>query len=215
MECHPCYQWLLKVVAPYLTAWPDVDVDVKQKFKFGGIGSLFSHEIDMLVTPDSLQRPGLQFEPVLDYEQVLVVAKAHPFASLPFVTPTQLTKETLITYPIEIERLDIYNQFLLPAACSPMKHKTIETTDIILEMVASGRGVAALPKWLAEEYLGKISIAWVRMGIEGIVKQLFLGMRDADCEINFIDAFVRLARQVDTSPGRSVKLDLSLVQPAE
>ncbi|HRM94619.1 MAG TPA: LysR family transcriptional regulator, partial [Alicycliphilus sp.] len=21
MECHPCYQWLLKVVSPYLAAW--------------------------------------------------------------------------------------------------------------------------------------------------------------------------------------------------
>lgn len=37
MECHPCYQWLLKVVSPYLAQWPDVDVDVKQKFQFGGI----------------------------------------------------------------------------------------------------------------------------------------------------------------------------------
>ena len=30
MECHPCYQWLLKIVSPYLAAWPAVDVDVKQ-----------------------------------------------------------------------------------------------------------------------------------------------------------------------------------------
>ena len=51
MECHPCYQWLLKVVSPYLSAWPDVDVDVKQKFQFGGIGALFAYEIDLLVTP--------------------------------------------------------------------------------------------------------------------------------------------------------------------
>ena len=41
MECHPCYQWLLRIVSPYLSAWPDVDVDVKQKFQFGGIGALF------------------------------------------------------------------------------------------------------------------------------------------------------------------------------
>jgi len=41
MECHPCYQWLLKVVSPYLKDWPDVDVDVKQRFQFGGIGALF------------------------------------------------------------------------------------------------------------------------------------------------------------------------------
>ena len=37
MECHPCYRWLLQVVEPYLRAWPDVDLDVKQKFQFGGI----------------------------------------------------------------------------------------------------------------------------------------------------------------------------------
>ena len=43
MECHPCYRWLLKIVAPYLAQWPDVDVDVKQKFQFGGVGALFGH----------------------------------------------------------------------------------------------------------------------------------------------------------------------------
>ena len=78
MECHPCYQWLLKVVSPYLARWPDVDVDVKQRFQFGGIGALFGYDIDMLVTPDPLNKPGLRFEPVFDYEQVLVVGRAHP-----------------------------------------------------------------------------------------------------------------------------------------
>jgi LysR family transcriptional regulator for metE and metH len=77
MECHPCYQWLLKIVSPYLAAWPDVDVDVKQKFQFGGIGALFGYEIDLLVTPDPLYKPGLHFEPVFDYEQVLVVSRSH------------------------------------------------------------------------------------------------------------------------------------------
>ena len=54
MECHPCYQWLLKIVSPFLQTWPDVDVDVKQKFQFGGVGALLDYEIDLLVTPQSL-----------------------------------------------------------------------------------------------------------------------------------------------------------------
>src|SRR5690606_4816868 len=139
MECHPCYQWLLKVVEPSLQKWPAVDVDVKQKFQFGGIGALFGYDIDVLVTPDPLYKPGLLFQPVFDYEQVLVVATGHPIASLDHVLPEQLGDETLITYPVEIERLDIYNQFLLPANRSPKKHKEIETTDIMLQMVAAGR----------------------------------------------------------------------------
>jgi LysR family transcriptional regulator for metE and metH len=195
MECHPCYQWLLKVVAPYLSAWPDVDVDVKQKFQFGGIGALIGYEIDLLVTPDPLRRPGLHFEPVFDYEQVLVVNARHPLAARAYVKPRDLLNEVLITYPVEVDRLDVFNQFLTPAGISPRRHKTIETTDIMLQMVASGRGVAALPRWLAEEYAKKSDVAAVRLGPKGIAKQIFLGAREADLDIDYLKAFIAMAAQ--------------------
>ena len=195
MECHPCYQWLLKVVSPYLTTWPDVDVDVKQKFQFGGIDALLGYEIDLLVTPDPLYKPELIFEPVFDYEQVLVVAKDHALARLDYVKPEHLVEEILISYPVDIDRLDIYNQFLLPAGITPKQHKTIETTDIMLQMVSSNRGVTALPRWLIEaEYANKLPIVPLRLGPNGIPKQIFLGMRKTDTEIDYLQAFVELAR---------------------
>ena len=194
MECHPCYQWLLKVVSPYLAAWPDVDVDVKQKFQFGGMGALFGFEIDLLVTPDPLYKPGLRYEPVFDYEQVLVVSRDHPLAGADFVKPGQLSGEVLITYPVPIERLDIYAQFLMPAGVSPRRHKVIETTDIMLQMVAGGRGVAALPRWLVEEYAGRMAVAPVRLGPEGVFKQIFLGTREVDAGTAYLYAFIEIAR---------------------
>ncbi len=194
MECHPCYQWLLKVVSPYLAAWPDVDVDVKQKFQFGGIGALFGYEIDLLVTPDPLFKPGLHFEPVFDYEQVLVVGRDHPLARADQVEPQDLLDEVLITYPVPTDRLDIYTQFLMPAGVAPKRHKAIETTDIMLQMVASGRGVAALPRWLAQDYAQKMNVSAVRLGKHGIAKQIFLGARQADIDIDYLRAFVELAR---------------------
>lgn len=199
MECHPCYQWLLKIVSPYLSAWPDVDVDVKQKFQFGGLGALFGYEIDLLVTPDPLFKPGLKFEPVFDYEQVLVVAKSHPLATMNYIEPHHISKEVLITYPVDIERLDIYNQFLLPAGITPRRRKTIETTDIMLQMVASGRGVTALPRWLVEEYAEKLALVPVRLGSTGIPKQIFLATRETDITIDYVQAFVDLAHT--TSPA--------------
>lgn len=199
MECHPCYQWLLKIVSPYLTRWPNVDVDVKQKFQFGGIGALFGYEIDMLVTPDPLLKPGLRFEPVFDYEQVLVVSQQHRLAGHSYILPKQLAEETLITYPVEIERLDVYNQFLLPARCAPKNHKVIETTDIMLQMVATGRGVAALPGWLVTEYAEKMAISPVRLGRRGIKKQIFLGIRESDTEIDYLKSFIELARHASST----------------
>lgn len=200
MECHPCYQWLLKIVAPYLDEWPDVDVDVKQKFQFGGIGALFGYDIDLLVTPDPLFKPGLQFEPVFDYEQVLVVASGHALAKERSVQPDRLSSEVLITYPVAPERLDIFADFLTPAGIAPKRHKTIETTDIMLQMVASGRGVAALPRWLIEEYASKIDVVPVRLGEGGISKKIYLGARVDDLKTDYLQAFIHMAAESSFKP---------------
>lgn len=193
MECHPCYQWLLKVVSPFLDAWPDVDVDVKQKFQFGGVGALEDYEIDLLVTPDPIYKAGLSFNPVFDYEQVLVVPQQHALASFDYIQAEALAGEVLLTYPVAIERLDIYTHFLNPAEVLPKQHKTIETTEIILQMVASGRGVAALPRWLAEEFCAQLPLSVVRLGKAGIAKQIYLGTRDSDEGVEYLKAFIDLA----------------------
>lgn len=193
MECHPCYQWLLKVVSPFLDAWPDVDVDVKQKFQFGGVGALLDYEIDLLVTPDPFYKSGLCFNPVFDYEQVLVVAEHHILSTHRFVRAQDLRDQVLLTYPVATDRLDIYTQFLNPAGVVPRHHKTSETTDIMLQMVACGRGVAALPRWLAEEYCEKLPLSVVRLGKSGIAKQIYLGTRESDADIEYLKAFTDLA----------------------
>lgn len=196
MECHPCYQWLLKVVEPYLGDWPGVDIDVMQQFQFGGMAALFSHDIDILVTPDPLEKAGVLFEPVFDYEQVLAVAGDHRLAGRDHIRPSDLNNEVLFSYPVDADRLDIYTRFLTPARSAPRKHKNVESTDIMLQLVAAGRGVAALPKWLIAEYADSLSLASVRLGRKGIAKQIHLGVRKADRNNQHIEAFLGLAQTV-------------------
>ena len=57
----PAISGCLRWCRPISRSWPDVDVDVIQKFQFGGIGALFGYEIDLLVTPDPLYKPGCGF----------------------------------------------------------------------------------------------------------------------------------------------------------
>jgi len=197
MECHPCYQWLLKVVRPYIERYPEVDIDVKQQFQFGGMDALLNYEIDVLVTPDPIHQSGVTFKPVLDYQQVLVVSKQHALAKKTHVEPKDLAEEVLYSYPVDIDRLDIYSLFLNPAHCTPKKHKSIEATDIMLQLVAAGRGVAALPHWLVNEYADKMAIQAVRLGKAGVSKSIYLGLRDDDQDIDYIQAFVNQAELLD------------------
>ena len=195
MECHPCYQWLLRVIQPYLEQWPDIDMDVKQEFQFGALGALLSHEIDVLITPDPLFKPKIEYIPVFDYEHRLVVSASHELAKKGFVLPEQLNEEVLFSYPVEPLRLDIFSQFLNPAKCSVKKHKYIETTEIMLQMVAAGRGVCALPGWLVDEYSKSMPIKSIRFGEKGIRKQIFVGVRKDEQHIDYLNDFIAQAKK--------------------
>ena len=208
MECHPCYQWLQKITTPYLRAWPLVDFEIKQEFQFGGIGALFAYEIDLLVTPDPLRKNSLHFEPVFDYEQVLVVSADHPLGEKEHVIPRQLGKEVLFTYPVSRDRLDIYSGFLAPAGRTVRKQKVVESTDMMLQMVACGRGVAALPRWLVEEFAEKYPVRAVRLGPNGVQKQIFLGVRRTDLEVDYLNAFMELARNYREHPCICIDSDV-------
>ncbi|MBU2917078.1 LysR family transcriptional regulator [Psychrosphaera sp. F3M07] len=195
MECHPCYQWLLRVIQPYLEQWPDIDMDVKQKFQFGALGALLSYEIDVLITPDPLFKPKIDYIPVFDYEHKLVVSASHKLAQQDYVLPDQLSEEVLFTYPVEPQRLDIFSQFLTPAKCSVKKHKIIETTEIMLQMVAAGRGICALPGWLVDEYSKTMPIKSIRFGKKGISKQIFVGIRKDEQDIEYLNDFITQAKK--------------------
>lgn len=191
MECHPCQDWLMRVVDPFLAEWPDVELDVTTAFQFGGLAALLGHEIDILVTPDPVERPGLEYKPVFDYELVLAVAEAHPLAQKQQVEPEDLASETLITYPVSRERLDIYTRFLVPAHALPRRHRTVETTDLMLRLVASGRAVSATPNWLLRDAKG---VKGVRIGT-GILKSIHLGHRTGEIP-GYLDGFMHLAATV-------------------
>ncbi|MGB0333820.1 MAG: LysR family transcriptional regulator [Opitutales bacterium] len=194
MECHPCYRWLHRITTPYLREWPMVDLDVRQAFQFGAVGALFAHEIDILVTPDPYHKKGLSFESVFDYEQVLVVASDHKLADSDYVIPRHLGDELLFTFPVPQDRLDIYKHFLTPAGRSVRRQKIVETTDIMLQMVACGRGVAALPRWLVEEHMKEYSIQPIRLGKKGLAKKIFLGIRDDRHQVDYLQDFMERAR---------------------
>ncbi|MGB3795378.1 MAG: LysR family transcriptional regulator [Alteraurantiacibacter sp.] len=191
MECHPCQDWLMRVVDPFLAEWPDVELDVTTAFQFGGLAALLGHEIDLLVTPDPMEDSGIEYTPVFDYELVLAVSDTHPLAQKRRIEPQDLAGEVLVTYPVPRERLDIYTSFLVPAHALPRRHRTVETTDLMLKLVSSGRAVSATPDWLLRTAR---AIKGVPLG-KGIAKSIHLGRRSGTTD-SYMEGFIDLARSV-------------------
>jgi LysR family transcriptional regulator for metE and metH len=201
MECHPCYEWLHRSIPGFINAFEGVDIDVKRQFQFDGLTALLNHDIDVLITPDPVFKPRLKFVPVFNYELVIVSAEAHELSEKRYINAEDLADEVLYTYPVAKERLDVFSQFLLPANLEPREHKTLESTDIMLQMVAAKRGVTALPDWLVKTYNPDLGLRCYKLGRKGVHKQLFLGIRVEDQSIPYVKGFIRLAKQVEVDPA--------------
>jgi LysR family transcriptional regulator for metE and metH len=192
VECFPCYEWLTGVIAEFLVVAPDVEVDIFHQFQFTGIDGLLNRQIDLLVTPDRVEQPGLIYEPLFEYELVLLVAGSHPLAASARVEPEQLARETLISFPVDDERLDILRHFLWPAGVRPARRKQIESIEIMLQLVAFSRGVCALPRWLAERVRERLDLKILSLGPAGVHRSLYAAFRREDAELAYLNRFVAL-----------------------
>ncbi|WP_394176819.1 type 2 periplasmic-binding domain-containing protein [Thalassotalea litorea] len=65
----------------------------------------------------------------------------------------------------------------------------------MLQMVAAGRGLCALPGWLVNEYSKYMPIQSLRFGEHGINKQIFVGIRKDEQDIDYLNEFIAQAKQ--------------------
>ncbi|WP_374567800.1 LysR substrate-binding domain-containing protein [Nitrosomonas sp.] len=199
VECYPCFEWLTGMIGQYMRKMPGIDVDIVQKFQFSGLEGLLNHHIDVLITPDLVRKDGIEYEILAEYQLVLLVSPSHPLADLPQITPELLSKETLLTFPVPLERLDILTHFLTPAHLKPEKLKQIESLDIMLQMTALNRGVCVLPEWLADIKNKDLSLKKIQIGDQGLFQKLYLAMREADKTVSYIREFIAVGQRTAKS----------------
>ena len=194
MECHACFNWLLPALDGFRHNWPEVDIDVRAGLAFTALPALIRGDADMVISSDPEDLPGIRFEPLFDYHPLLAVPAAHALARRDFAEPADLAAETLIAYPMDRARLDVFSHFLGPAGVEPAAVREIELTDVILLLVASARGVAVLPDWVLAREAANPEIRTLRLGRDGVTRRLYAAIRDEDRDLPFMQDMLRLAR---------------------
>ena len=195
IECHSCFQWLMPALDQFRAAWPEVELDLTAAFSFAPLPALLRGDLDLVITSDPQQLAGVHYAPLFRYELVLAVARDHPFAARRRVQAAELADQTLITYPVDRDRLDIFSAFLDPAGVEPAALRTAELTPVMAQLVASNRGVAALPNWAIDEYLQQSLLASCRLGEQGVWRTLYAALRDEDQALPNMRDFLEIARQ--------------------
>lgn len=195
IECHSCFQWLMPTLDVFRGQWPEVEMDLSAGFSFAPLPALLRGDLDLVITSDPIAMDAVRYVPLFRYELVLAVARNSALAAARFVRPQQLAEQTLITYPVERARLDVFTAFLDLAAVEPAGQRTAELTPMMIQLVASGRGVAALPNWALTEYLSQKLIATCRLGEEGVWRTLYAAVRVEEEDAAYIQDFLATASE--------------------
>lgn len=194
LECHTCFDWLMPVMHAFRQRWPEVEVDLVAGFHAEPLALLKEGRADLVIGSAPKSARAWQVSPLFKFEMMAVVANDHPLRHKRFVTARDLADETLITYPVPDARIDLVREVLAPAKVNPAR-RTAELTVAIVQLVASRRGVAALPSWGLQSYLEHDYVQAVRIGPKGLWSELHAICPKAQASRPYMQDMAQIIRQ--------------------
>ena len=178
LECHTCFDWLTPVMDAFRRAWPEVELDLVAGFHSDPWHLLHDGKADLVIgsLPEKLRELGAI--PLFKFEIMGVLPPEHELRNKPRLMAEDFAGQTLITYPVPEERIDVIRQVLKPANIE-FSRRTSELTIAIMQLVASRRGIAALPNWGIQSYVEHEYVIAKPIGAQGLWSELHaLGMPD-------------------------------------
>ena len=194
VQCHNCFDWLMPAMDAYRSLWPEVELDIISGFVLDPLPLLERGEAELAIIHDRPEPVAqLVFSPLFRYESVALMSPRHPLAAKPWLDASDFAGETLITYPVPDEMLDVMRHCLTPAGVNP-RRRTAELTVAILQLVASGRGIAALPSWTVDHYISRGYVVSRPIGASGLRCELYAATSASGAQAEYLREFIALTR---------------------
>jgi LysR family transcriptional regulator for metE and metH len=194
LECHTCFDWLMPIMDVFRKEWPEVELDLVSGFHPNPVDMLTEGKTDLVIGSENKPRRGIVFHPLFRFEILAVLPTDHALREKRYLSAGDFAKETLITYPVPEDRIDLVRKVLKPAGVSP-KRRTAELTVAILQLVASRRGVAALPNWGIKNYVDYKYVIARSIGKGGLWSNLHAATTPETARQPFLRDFLETARR--------------------
>jgi LysR family transcriptional regulator for metE and metH len=205
LECHTCFDWLMPVMDEFRQRWPEVEVDLVAGFHADPLRLLLDGKADVVIGSKPATKRNLHIAPLFRFEILAVLANEHRLRSKRRLSAEDLRGETLITYPVPETRIDLIRDVLEPAGIR-LERRTAELTVAIMQLVASRRGIAALPNWGVKNYVDHDYVLAKRIGAAGLWSELYgVSMKSMAARPYFED-FVSIVRDTCAAQLEGIEL---------
>lgn len=171
LECHTCFDWLTPVMDGFRRAWPEVEIDLVAGFHSDPWHLLHEQKADIVIGGLPEKSKGLEHAPLFKFEIMAVLPPDSALRNKVRLGAEDFSGQTLITYPVPEDRIDLIRQVLKPESID-FERRTAELTIAIMQLVASRRGLAALPNWGIQSYVEHEYVIAKPIGKKGLWSEL-------------------------------------------
>ncbi len=152
----PLQSWVPAALAEFARAQPTVQLQVNHYQRVTDIlAEVAADQLDVGIvslrptSPARSRHHELTQTVLLEEDHVVLVPRGHSLADLARVRPEDLRAAHLITFPVDYVLRTILEDWFHAAGCAPIVAAETGNIEVMLKLVATGVGVAIMPRSLA------------------------------------------------------------------
>jgi len=190
-QCHTAYHWFPPQLIRFQKKFPGVEVQVVIEATNDPFEALLDGKLDLALICDPIRNRKIRYTPLFEDDVVIVVPRNHHFTQKSFAAPEDFATENVLLYPPRADST-LLRKVLEPAGIQPRKVQEVLLTEVILEMVIGGLGIAALPRWAVGPQLASGALMGVPLKPPGYCWQWSIAQLRAVRSPAYVQEFIRL-----------------------
>ncbi len=167
IQCAFCFKWLPGAMGVFQEKFPNIEFEIGTAVSLHE--ELASKKFDIVVTAASSSEAGegMDFARLFQDQIVCIMPADHPLGVKPYLLPADFNGTVLISHRDE-EKTSFYRAIMKPHNVEPGRRMIIEQPQAMIEMVASGFGIAVVPLWAVKNVLDEKNLRALPITKKGV-----------------------------------------------
>jgi LysR family transcriptional regulator for metE and metH len=179
--CFTNYHWLPALIGQFGKLHPQVEIKIFPEYCNETLERLKCGDLDAVIMNKPNNEKDIRFFEIMNDEMLAIVSPEHEWATKKkYVKALDFEGKNLIIFSKPMNTVVVYDKVLQPAGVEPAHIYEVPMSEAMVEMVASGMGVAVIPAWIARPYIDAGKIAAVRVTPKGLFRSLGIGVLEKE-----------------------------------
>jgi LysR family transcriptional regulator for metE and metH len=193
-QCYTAYHWLPSRLKLFQEKFPAVDFQLSVDATSNPFAALLDGKLDVALAFEPIRNRKIRYTPLFEDELLVIVARGHRLAGKKYAAAEDLADENIIIYPPK-EESTVLIEVLAPAGLSPRRVQEVMLTEVIIDMVRAGMGIATQPRWAVAPHLSSGEVIGLPLTSQGFYRTWSAAqLRDNHAPL-YLQEFIRMLRE--------------------